>query len=209
MDAGIRVAAVTALATLGDRSVEPKIVQFLAKNDGQWSWQRPQLLKALGLLKAAGQVGTIRQLVAQQPPFTPPHLTTAGVAALVAIGTDEAWTAIAELSAHKEKSRRIEVLTALQNHPGPRAVAVLAKALDDPEASVRESAFWAMRRAAPELAGVVPSDWNEENGKKMRDAAMKLRGKRSDGRARKARGIYAALAWNAPDQCERAAAFAR
>ena len=177
VEAGIRVAAATALAELGDRSVAPWIVQLLAKNDGQWPWQRAQLLKALGQLKAVGQVGTIRDAVAQQPVFTPPQLVPAGVGALVAIGTGEAWAAVAELSAHQEKSRRVEVLTALQDHPGPRTVAVLVKALDDPEATVRESAFWALRRAAPGLAGDVPSDWSEENGKRLREAVTKQRGK--------------------------------
>lgn len=177
VDPGIRVAAVLALAAQGDHSIEPQIVQFLGKNDGQWPWQRPQLFKALGRLKAVGQVGTIRQLVAGQPLHTPPHLAPEGVAALVAIGTDDAWAAIAELGAHKEKSRRIEVLTALQNHPGLRTVAVLARALDDPEVTVRESAFWALRRTAPELAGAVPSDWSEENGRRLREAATKLPGK--------------------------------
>ena len=177
VDASIRVAAVTALAAQGDRSAEPWIVQFLAQTDGQWQWQRPQLLTALGQLKAAGQVGTIRDVVAQQASHTPPQLVPEGVAALVAIGTAEAWAAIAELSAHPEESRRIEVLTALQNHPGPRTVAVLAKALEDREATVRESAFWALRRAAPGLAGDVPSDWSEANGQKLRAAAAKRPGK--------------------------------
>lgn len=174
VDEGIRTAAVTALAALGDRGAETWVVQFLAQTDGQWPYQRPPLLKALGQLKATGQVATIRDIVAKQPPFTPPHVATEGVAALVAIGTEDAWAAITDLSAHQEKSRRVEVLTALQNHPGPRTVAVLAKALDDPEATVRESAFWALRRAEPRLAGTVLSDWSEANGQKMREAVKQL-----------------------------------
>lgn len=167
---GIRVAAVCALSALGDGSVVPLIAQFLAKNDGEWPQQRPDLLKALGRLQAVDQVGTIRDVVARQAPFTPPQVAQEGVAALAAIGTDEAWAALSVLSEHPEKSRRVEVIGELHKVPGERSLAILTKALDDPEATVREAAYWSLLRIEPKLNTVAPPPWNEAAHQKMREA---------------------------------------
>lgn len=174
VDESIRVSALTALAAQGDHGAEAWLVQFLARSDGQWPWYRPQLLKALGQIKATDQIGTIRDVVAQHPTSTPPHVTPEGIAALASIGTDEAWAAIGELSRHKEKSRRFEVVTELQKLPGARSVALLSKALDDPEPSVREAAYWSLLQIEPSLTATAPPPWNEAANEKMREAIRNL-----------------------------------
>ncbi len=172
-DEGLRVAAIGALAELGDRSIIPLIATLLEKRDGQWPWQHAHLVKALGELKASEQVATIRKTLLAQPEYGSPQLTNEGLAALAAIGTDEAWAAIAELAASPNKSLRDAVLTALQKVPGPRTVALAAQALDDPDPRVRESGYWLIYRVEPKLLEGLPPGWNEETGKKLREALRK------------------------------------
>lgn len=170
---GIRVAALEALAALGDRSIIPLLATLLEKRDSPWPGQHAQLVRVLGELKATNQVANLRKALLAQPQYGSPQLTETGIAALAAIGTDEAWAVIAELAADREKSRRDAVLTALQKIPGPRTVALAAKALDDPDPRVRESAYWLIYRVEPKLLEGLPSGWNEETGKKLREMLRK------------------------------------
>jgi HEAT repeat protein len=166
----ILAAAACALAAQGDRRAVPLIARHLKADGGEWPSLYPDMLKALGGMKAAEQTGAIRDVLATRGLGSAPLLLQSGIEALAAIGTDEAWAAISELSADKEPSRQCDVLTALQTVPGPRTVALAAKALDDPDARVREAAYWAIYRVQPKLLEGMPNGWSEENGRKLREA---------------------------------------
>lgn len=169
----IRVAAVCALAKQGDRSALPLIAQFLRPGGlragySEHTWLQPELLKTLGEIRAADHVGVIREVLVTRPEFAQALTLEAGIEALAAIGTDEAWAVIAELCADDKPRRRGEVFTALQKVPGPRTVALAARALDDSDPQVREAAYWTIYRAAPELLSGLPHGWSEQTGRKLR-----------------------------------------
>ena len=140
----------------------PLIAEFLAKRDGQWPWVRAELIKALGQFKSADHIGTLRDAMLLD--WSINGVVPAGIAALAALDTDEAWAVIGELSTQSDKRRRSDVLSALEHCPGKRTVRFAAKALEDPEASVREAAYWTIYRVEPKLLDGIPFGWSEENG---------------------------------------------
>jgi HEAT repeat protein len=112
-------------------------------------------------LKAADQVRAIRQLLMRKHEYSTPVYV--GINALVAIGTDEAWAAIAEVASSAERSVRCEVMNAFQGKGGARTVALAAKVLDDPEPSVRLAAYWAVYHVEPKLFAGLPGTYSEDN----------------------------------------------
>ena len=172
----VRAVAIDVLATQGDRSVIPFIVEMLGNHpDNDWQFQRPELFHALGVLKAGDQVGLMRSALLDGRTGGSSHIRPA-VAALAAIDTDEAWALIADLVVHKDMSVAEEVVRALEKCPGSRTLALLGKTLDDPDPARREAAYTALQRLEPRLLENGPVwSWSEANAEKLR-AALKKRG---------------------------------
>ena len=171
----VRVAAALALADNHDATGLPLIVEVLKeRREADWRQQQPAMLHALGNLQATNHVGVIRAALG---PVTntvagsvPSFLRIrAGVGALAAINTDEAWALIGELAVDPHKARRVMVMSALQLSPGPRQVPVLLTALGDAEKEVREAAYVALVRSEPRLKGVLEPKWSEANVQKVRE----------------------------------------
>ena len=170
----VRAVAIDVLATQGDRTVIPLVVEMLSKPaDGDWQVQRPELFHALGVLKAGEQVGLMRSALVNGRTGGSAHIRPA-VIALAAIDTDEAWALILELAANKDEFIAKEVVLALEKCPGSRTFAVLGKILDSPEPSRREAAFTALQRLEPRLLKNGPVwSWSEADAEKMRAALQK------------------------------------
>ena len=171
----IRVAAALALAENQDATGLPLIVEVLKeRRDADWRQQQPAMLHALGNLKATNHVGVIRAALTPAtnavPGTVPSFLRIrAGVSALAAINTDEAWVLIGELAVDSNKARRVMVMHALELSPGPRQVPLLLAALGDAEKEVREAAYVALVRSEPRLKGKLEPKWSDANVEKVRD----------------------------------------
>lgn len=171
----VRVAAALALAEHHDATGLPLIVeQIEQRRDPDWRQQQPAMLRALGDLKATNHVGVIRAALApgtNGPAGSVPSFLRlrAGVTALAAINTDEAWAVIGELAASPEKHRRALVMSALEHCPGPHATPLLLTALNDPEPTVREAAYVSLLRSEPRLKGGPMNQWSEANAQKVRE----------------------------------------
>lgn len=171
----VRVAAALALAENHDASALPLIVEHIQKRtDPDWRQQQPAMLRALGELRATNHVGVIREALmpsTNSPAGTVPSFLRirAGVTALAAINTDEAWSLIGELAGSPERAKRSLVVSALEHCAGPRQVGLLLKALDDADPGVREIAFAALVRTEPKLKGALDIKWSEANVQKARE----------------------------------------
>ena len=164
-----------ALAENHDASALPLIVEHIQKRtDPDWRQQQPAMLRALGELRATNHVGVIREALmpsTNSPAGTVPSFLRirAGVTALAAINTDEAWSLIGELAVSPERAKRSLVVSALEHCAGPRQVGLLLKALDDADPGVREIAFAALVRTEPKLKGALDIKWSEANVQKARE----------------------------------------
>ena len=171
----VRVAAALALAEHHDATGLPLIVeQIEQRRDPDWRQQQPALLRALGELKATNHVGVIRAALApgtNGPAGSVPSFLRlrAGVTALAAINTDEAWALLGELAVSPEKHRRALVMSALEHCPGPRTTPLLLTALNDPEPTVREAAYVSLLHSEPKLKGGPMNKWSEANAQKVRE----------------------------------------
>ena len=173
VSAEVRAVAIDGLASQGDRSVIPLIVEMLGAHSPSSGARRPELFHALGALKAADQVGLIRSVLFDDPGNTFFNIRPA-VAALAAIDTDQAWGVISELASSKDASLASETMVALQQCHGPRTVAFLSKILDDPDPKRSREAYealvWAERSLFPDRASW---SWSEANAEKLRAALNK------------------------------------
>lgn len=171
----VRVAAALALAEHHDATGLPLLVEQLEqRRDPDWRQQQPAMLRALGELKATNHVGVIRAALTpgtNGPAGSVPSFLRirAGVTALAAINTDEAWAAIGELAVSPEKTRRTLVMSALEHCTGPRKSALLLTGLNDPEPAVREAAYGALLRSEPKLKSGLENKWSEANAQKVRE----------------------------------------
>ena len=171
----VRVVALEVLAEAGDRSVLPAVVEMLEKTDGaDWEFRRTELFNAIGVLKAGEHVGLIRTAMIGEPAkkhgYLPFDTVLAGVSALVAIDSDEAWVVLGELCAATDKSLRTDSIRALERSPGKRTIALLAKLLDNPDNQIQQTVFAALLRVDPNLLGTEQNTmWNEVNATKLRE----------------------------------------
>lgn len=166
----IRISAMTALAKMDDRTVEPLIVTALGKSDRVSDLQVNELIEALGALNATNQISAIRAAVFREQSYVGPMLRQTSVSVLAKFGTDEAWAVITEICADKNDLRRGDALTALRKIPGPRSLAIAAEALDSPSQLVREAAWWTVKELDPKSVDSIPGGYSDENAKKLREA---------------------------------------
>ena len=171
----VRAVAIDVLATHGDRSVIPLIVEMLGNHaNNDFLFLRPELFHALGVLKAGDQVGLIRAALASDRTGSTSHLRPV-VTALAAIDTDDAWALISDLAANQNAYYAEEVVRALEKCPSPRTLALLGKVLDSPEPTRRDAAYTALQRLEPRLLENGPEwTWSEANAGRLR-AALKKR----------------------------------
>ena len=121
--AGLRFDALAARAEIGDTDAAPIIGALLtAGTETEWEWRRAQLYRALGQLRATGQISALRAALLPDPS---PFAREAAITALIAIDTDEAWAVIDEGLADPDAPRRSAALEILAQHPCPRAQARL------------------------------------------------------------------------------------
>jgi hypothetical protein len=166
--AWIRVMAINALATRGDQSILPLIVENLREIRGKnHRDEYAQLFHALGALKAADHIVMIRFALMGDPIDTAWNIGPA-VSALTAIDTNEAWGLIAELAALRDAHLSNNALGALARSANPQTMALLREMLGDIDPARAHGAYLILQRFHPPLAEI--GSWNEVNARRMREA---------------------------------------
>jgi len=188
-----RAAAMCGLAAQNDPGAAKRIGEFLSKIEFASFGSDTKLFRALAKLKAVDQVGAIQtrmtRLLDALPHYALQDLSRqwvqnqtrdrmmsdhtslqSGLIALGEIGTDEAWAALAKFHINPEGKRRALITIMLERCPGEHVIPLLAKALDDSDPLVRESAYVALWHREPKLQAGLNEKWDSVNEPRMREA---------------------------------------
>lgn len=201
-----RAAALCALAAQGDASVAPLIAETLRKNGAAEKHLDLKLIRALGALKATNEVSAVRaklttsldqidnmgrqagnydqdrraiQNWARDDMNLEYATAQTAVIALGNIGGEEAVAGLTKVATNPNPHQRAFVAILLEKCPGSQATAILARALDDPDAAVRQCAYTALWHKEPSLQGGIGETWSAAGSDKMR-AGLTQMGVRKD-----------------------------